>query len=131
MPSSRKTTHKAVTLSVEFYDWLQRAHVREFEHKPTKESLSDWTERLLFDQIERDKDLRSVAPYLEEETIEGNVITIRDNRRRVAKSVDVRVVNGAFWCDEDETDNCVHIGFAWSIPRVYSVMTKYGKRPKT
>lgn len=32
-------------------------------------------------------------------------------------------------CDVDETSDCVHVGFAYSLPKVYRVMGELGIKP--
>ena len=36
--------------------------------------------------------------------------------------------NDSSFCNVDDTDNCVHIGFAWALSKVYRVLASRGKR---
>jgi hypothetical protein len=36
--------------------------------------------------------------------------------------------DGVVFCSLDDSDNCVHIGFAWAILKVYKVMKERGQK---
>jgi hypothetical protein len=53
-------------------------------------------------------------------------VFIKDrNKNRV---IELIVRDGDLWCDLDKAKDCSHIGFAWAIPQVYTVMKEKGRR---
>lgn len=60
--------------------------------------------------------------------VEQERIYIKDNR--TGRIAELTFRNDSWFCDLDSSDNCVHIGFAWAIPKVYRVMVASGKRKK-
>lgn len=92
-------------------------------------SVSGMVEKYLVDVIEKNEAWKGYMPFLAEQGISDEGILIRDNR--LNKLVQLSVKGGDLYCDLDDDSNCVHIGFAWSIPQVYRVMKEHGrKQPK-
>lgn len=56
--------------------------------------------------------------------VEANKIFIRDNR--IGDLVELTFQDNVLFCDHDHTDNCVYIGFAWALPKVYKLMVARG-----
>jgi hypothetical protein len=54
--------------------------------------------------------------------IEQDRVIIKDNKRdRIAE---VMVKNGELQCLLDEKTDCIHIGFVYSLPEIYTVLKK-------
>jgi len=49
-------------------------------------------------------------------------ITIRD--LQLSKFVDVYVRDRKLYCSECNSDSCLHVGFAWSIPKVIKILSR-------
>jgi hypothetical protein len=98
----------------------------EYKEKHKKPQLSTYVQDLLWEVIESEEILRKYGPFLEKFAVEPDKIFIKDNRLdRIAELV---LKDGELYCRLDESLNCVHIGFAWSIPEVYKAMELYGKK---
>jgi len=55
---------------------------------------------------------------------DSNTIYIKDNRtKRIAG---ITIVNNKLHCDVDGKEDCAHIGFAYSLPKVYEAMIRLG-----
>ena len=120
---------KTVSLRTELIERIEKVREAKQEGKTRKIPLGTMVEDLLLPELERNEALRHYAPFLEQVGIEDNVIFLKDNR--LLKIVELRVRDGDLYCDHDRSKSCVHIGFAWSIPRVYKVMREHGsKRPR-
>jgi hypothetical protein len=78
--------------------------------------------------IEADEMLRRYGPFLEEFGVEQDRVYINDNR--LGKMAELTFRNDSWFCNVDNSDNYIHIGFAWAIPKVYRVMVARGRRKK-
>ena len=105
---------------------LQERLDREYTSQPRKPALGAYVENILYDVIEGDEALRRYGPLLEEFGVEDNRILIKDNRTSDIAELTFR--DKVLFCSVDRSDNCVHIGFAWAIPKVYKVMQARGER---
>lgn len=64
------------------------------------------------------------APMMDKIAIDDNRIIIKDNKKdRIAE---VQVKGGDLYCMLDEENDCVHVGFAYSLPEVYRIMSERG-----
>jgi hypothetical protein len=62
--------------------------------------------------LKRDEFLSSLAPHLSVDSSEGDLIVIRDDGLR--GFVELRLREGALYCDHDRTTDCYHTRFAWA-----------------
>ena len=121
--------YASITVSEGIYRKLKETYNKETSREKVKLSLSKWTEKYLWDVIEENEAWRGYMPFLQEEEITEEGIFIRDNR--LNRLVQLSIKEGDLFCDLDRASNCVHIGFAWSIPQVYRAMKEHGrKQPK-
>lgn len=80
-------------------------------------------------ELERNEIFARYAPAMEEfGDDEGRTVYIKDNRakRRIAA---VTLQGKELHCDVDDSNDCVHVGFAYSLPKVYKVMGELGIKP--
>ena len=121
--------YASITVSEGIYKKLKETYNKETSREKVKLSLSKWTEKYLWDVVEENEAWRGYMPFLQEEEITEEGIFIRDNR--LNRLVQLSIKEGDLFCDLDRASNCVHIGFAWSIPQVYRAMKEHGrKQPK-
>lgn len=70
------------------------------------------------------------APFMEKISIDSDRVLIKDNKRNRIAEVILR--NGELLCLLDDKIDCVHIGFVYSLPKVYIVLNnKRIKAPKS
>lgn len=119
---------KTVLLREEVVSRLERLKDQKQAGKPRKIALGAFIEDLIWPVIEGDELLRKYGPFLEEVAVEENKIFIKDNR--IGELVELTFRDNVLFCNRDHSDNCVHIGFAWALPKVYKVMVAHGQRPK-
>ncbi|MEM3383873.1 MAG: hypothetical protein QXD42_06845 [Nitrososphaerales archaeon] len=116
----------AITIKEELYKKLNEKLNEDYKDKKVKPSLASYVSDILWNVIESEEILRKYGPFLEKFAIEPDKIFIKDNRLdRIAELV---LRDGDLYCILDESFNCVHIGFAWSIPEVYKAMELHGKK---
>jgi len=93
-------------------------------------SFATYITSMLEELMERNEIFARYAPAMEEFGYddEGRTVYIKDNRARrriAAVSLQGKELN----CDVDESNDCVHVGFAYSLPKVYKVMGELGIKP--
>ena len=118
--------YTAITIREELYNLLKKKYEEDFKGKKVKVSLTSFINDLLWEVIERDEVLKNYSPYLEEVAVEGDRVIIKDNRiDRIAELV---LKDKELYCLLDDRKDCVHIGFAWAIPKVYKAMKLQGSK---
>lgn len=45
------------------------------------------------------------------------------------RSIMIHIRDKCLFCEEDKTDNCRHVGFAWTIPEVVQKLKEHGFKP--
>jgi hypothetical protein len=105
-------------------DRLKKDHAEDF--KPPE--LSTYVQNILWEIIESDELIKRIGPYLEKLAIYEDTILIRDNRRKVDRTIEVKLKDNELYCTYDESFECVHIGFAWALPEVYKALNLKGMK---
>ena len=91
-------------------------------------SFNGFFNHIVWQVIEADRILRSRAPYMSLVGFTDNGVVIED--KKLGRIVEVRAAPGGdLVCELDQRNDCVHVGFAYAIPEVYSAMLARGKRP--
>lgn len=119
--------HTAITVTKKVYERLKETYHDENSDEKVSLSFSKWTEKHLWDVIERYEVWKNYMPLLEEQSINEDGISIRDHK--INRTAILTLRKSDLYCDVDETFNCVHIGFAWSLPKVYRIMKERGRKP--
>ena len=95
--------------------------------------LSVFVAKVIFDYIERDEVMRQYGPYMSYAGNNENTIFIKDEKNdRIAH---VRVVikeNGQYdlFCELDQRNNCMHVGFVFALPEFYKILKEKGVKPR-
>jgi hypothetical protein len=85
-------------------------------------SFSRFINDIIVDVIEADENLALQAPFMQKIGLEGNSIMIKDNK--IDRIVEVQIRGKDLVCMLDEKRDCAHVGYAYSIPDVYRVMSE-------
>lgn len=122
----RGSGYCSITVNEEIYNFYKRNYESKKKELKRKgiNSFSGYITNVLEEIMEKDELLAHQAPFLEEfgydETT--NTIFIKDNRtKRIAS---IFVSREGLRCDIDDRDDCIHIGFALSLPKVYKALSK-------
>ena len=119
----------AVQVRVEYVDSLKAIYEKK-KHPLLDAGINTFTgfvNDLIWHVIEADRVLASKAPFLSEVGMTEDGVTLRD--AKLDRIVEVKVRNGELVCDLDNSNNCIHVGFAYAIPEVYRVMNMVGGKP--
>ncbi|MDI1495144.1 MAG: hypothetical protein K8823_450 [Cenarchaeum symbiont of Oopsacas minuta] len=92
-------------------------------------SFSGYVTYMLEEIMQKDKTFARYAPKLEKLSIDDDRVILKDNiKNRIAE---VAIQKGELYCQLCESKNCVHVGYVFSLPDVYSVLNSHGiKRPR-
>ncbi|BBE42476.1 hypothetical protein [Conexivisphaera calida] len=123
------TGYRSITVSEEVYNKLVQfleEHKDELKKQDVR-SISSLVGHLVMYVIEADDILRRRAPWMRLVGFTEHGVVIED--KKIDRIVEVRLVNDDLFCELDQRDDCVHVGFAYAIPEVYNAMVARGKRP--
>ena len=109
-------------LVVEVEELMRIKHEARLEKAPLGLFISD----LIRESLDRIEASKKFTPILEDYAIEPDCVYIKDNSRDVIAELRFKD-RGDLYCNIDGAKNCVHIGFAWSIPKVNAIIALHGK----
>ena len=80
--------------------------------------------------MEKDEVFARHAPFMQEfgSDESGNTVYIKDNRTGRIAGIAIGK-DKELHCDVDDRSDCVHVGFAFSLPEVYKVMERLRVKP--
>lgn len=121
---------QTVKVRSEYMDELRRLY-EERKHEMLDmgvRSFNGFFNHVVWQVIEADRMLRIRAPYMSFVGFSDNGVVIED--KKIDRIVEVRVTPGGdLFCELDQRNDCVHVGFAYAIPEVYTAMLARGRRP--
>lgn len=119
---------KTVQISEYVYNKLRE----EIEKAKRRTTLASLVDSILLEHLETSELMRQYGPFLSYVSHSGDTIYINDWRQRRIAGVRINMKeNGSFslYCDLDDSDNCVHIGFVFAIPEFYKILKEKGLKP--
>ena len=125
-----KPGFKSITVSELVYDRFQDAYQKSREELSRKgvKSFSGYVSYMLEEQMLKDEAFARHAPKIKSISVESDCVILRDNIHN--KIVEVTIRDGQLICQQCEQDDCVHVGFVFSMPDVYDMLSSRGiKRP--
>ncbi|CAI9831593.1 MAG: hypothetical protein MPI95_04305 [Nitrosopumilus sp.] len=123
-----KEGFKSITVSESVYDRFYDTYAKSKKALSKKgvNSFAGYVTYMLEDAMEKDRILARHAPLMESISVDGEMIVIKDNGKKRIAEVTVR--NDKLYCQLCEKGDCVHIGFAFSLPEVHEAMSSRGVR---
>jgi hypothetical protein len=120
-----RTVKLPENLVVEVEQLMKEKH----EKRPVQVPLGIFIGDLIRDSLKKVEVQEKYHSILEDYAIEPECIYIRDNHRDVVAELTFK--DGAdLYCNIDAAKNCVHVGFAWSLPAVQKLLWDKSKNPK-
>ena len=123
---------KSVTIRERILQKLEtqfQSQKEELQRKKNINSFSSYVSNILGEVIERNEILIRYAPFMSEIGIYENRILIDDKKKDAFFEVVHK--NKELFCRGCEKNDCVHVGFAYSIPLVNKTLREEGaKVPK-
>jgi|APSaa5957512535_1039671.scaffolds.fasta_scaffold13205_3 hypothetical protein len=118
-----KTGFKSYALKEKLYDFWKN----EFEDNKEEllklgiTSFSAYLTSIMNKSLERSPPLQNES-FMRMVYLKNNLLAIQDNVQN--RVVDLLIKNGKITCLFDEKDDCMHVGFAYSIPIVRKLLNK-------
>ena len=122
-----KPGFKTITVKEHIFNKYHELYKKAKKERRLKEnmSFSGFVTSMMQETMAKYEAFTRHAPFLEKIAIEQDRVIIKDNKRdRIAE---VMVRNGELQCLLDEKTDCIHIGFVYSLPEIYTVLEKKKK----
>lgn len=123
-----KVGFKSLTLSDTVYNRVYSVYESNKKELNAKgvNSFSGYVTSMLEETMQRDKNFAIHAPRIEEVSVADDQIILKDNiSSRIAEIV---FQNDQLYCYLCEKNDCIHIGYAFSIPAIYKRLSERGIR---
>ena len=123
-----KAGFKSITVSETVYDRFQKVYQSSKDDLAMKgvNSFSGYVTHILEEMMQKDKTFARYAPMIKKISVDDDRVILKDNMKD--RIVEVAVQNGELYCQFCEENDCVHIGFVFSLPDVYEVLNARGIR---
>ena len=108
-----------------YYDLYKKAKKKDRKLIKEDTSFSGFVTKMMQETMAKYEAFAKHAPFLEKFAIEQDRVIIKDNKRDRIAEVIVR--NGELQCLLDEKTDCIHIGFVYSLPEIYTVFKEKKK----
>ncbi len=118
-----KPGFKSITVSENVYRRFFDAYAKnkkELEFKGIT-SFSGYLTSMMEEIIKRYEANGLHAPFMEKILIDHNSVIIKDNKRN--RIVEITLRDNELQCLLDGRNDCVHIGFVYSLPELYFMLT--------
>jgi hypothetical protein len=100
---------------------IEQLMKEKYERRPAPVSIGRFIGDLIHYGLEKERAKENYSSILEDYSIEEECIYIKDNSRDVVAELTFK--DGVdLYCNIDGAKNCVHIGYAWSIPAVQKLI---------
>ena len=122
-----KAGFKSITVSETVYDKFMETYNASKDDLAMKgvSSFSGYVTYMLEEMMAKDKTFARYAPKIEKISVDDDRVILKDNiKNRIAE---ITITNGGLHCCLCEEDDCVHVGFVFSLPDVYQLINH---RPK-
>lgn len=126
-----KPGFKSITVSENVYRRFFDAYAKnkkELEFKGIT-SFSGYLTSMMEEMMKRYEAHGRHAPFMEKLLIDQNSVIIKDNKTN--RIVEVMLRNNELQCLLDDRKDCVHVGFVYSLPELYLMLSSKGiKSPR-
>ena len=126
-----KSGFKSITVSEyvykKFFDVYEKSR-KDLEMKGIT-SFSGYLTSMMEELMQKYEVFAKYAPTLEKIAIDDNRVVLMDNRKN--RIAEVQIKKGELYCMLDEKNDCVHVGFVYSLPEVYETLNEHGVKIPT
>ncbi len=130
MPS-KGSGFMSLTVTEQVYDYYKKRYEKKKEDLNRKgiTSFAGYITSMLDELMERDEVFARYVPFIEEFGFDpdGRTIYLKDNK--IDRMAEVTFQEKDLHCRLDDRGDCVHVGFVYSIPKVYKIMAELGIKP--
>ncbi len=121
-----KDGFRSITIPETVYDRFQDAYTGNKAELAVRgiRSLSGYLTHMLEDVMRLDEAVAEYTPRMKKVSVDdGRAVLLDRHENRIAEVV---VRDGLLYCQLCEVGNCLHVGFAHSLPEVYAFMNGNG-----
>ena len=117
-----KPGFKSYSLKEELYNSLKEKFKQNEQELRMRgiTSISAYFSFLISQNITESKSKKPYKSTLEEIKIIANKVIIKDNM--INRIVELTISDGKIFCELDKKSNCMHVGFAYSLPNIYKLL---------
>ena len=115
-----KEGFSVITITEQAHEKARSMYLQKVKSGEENKSFSRYINDMIMDRIEADENLSLMAPFMQKVGLQDNSIMIKDNK--IGRLTEVQVHGKELVCLHCNKKDCVHVGFAYSIPEVYRVM---------
>jgi len=121
-----KSGFKSITVSEyvyrKFFDVYEKSK-KDLEMKGIT-SFSGYLTSMMEELMQKYEVFAKYAPMMEKIAVDDNRVVVKDNRKN--RIAEVQIKNGELYCMLDEKNDCVHVGFVYSLPEVCKTLYDHG-----
>ena len=116
-----KQGYKSITIPDDLYDQF-RVHIGsdDVKNEVGSYSLSKFVSHMLEVRMMKDKAIAHNSLMLRKIGIDGDRVILRD--RKSNRVVEVVIKDHTLYCESCESEECLHCGFCYALPEVYTAM---------
>jgi len=117
-----KAGFKSITVSETVYDKFHEVYFASQQDLAMKgvNSFAGYVTYMLEEMMSKDKTFARYAPKIQKISVDDDRIILRDNiKNRIAE---ISINKHELFCHLCDEKDCVHIGFAFSLPDVYEFL---------
>ena len=125
-----KEGFKSITVSETVYNRFNEVYANRKDALAVRgiRSLSGYISYMLEERMQESEAMARHAPRMKKISVDEDRVVMLDGK--VNRIAEVVVQNGVLFCQLCEENNCLHVGFAYAMPEVYSALSEHGvKRP--
>ncbi len=121
-----KEGFKSITVSDSIYDRFQDVYNSNKTALANKgvRSLSGYVSYKLEEAMGRDETFARHAPRIATISVESDRVILKDNARN--RIVEIVLQQGELHCFLCDSNDCMHVGYAYSLPEVYKALEAKG-----
>ena len=119
-----KRGFKSYLLKDKLYTILQKRFEENKEElkKQGINSFSAFLTYLINKKVNEQIHEKKYRQEIEKIRILGNIIILKDNIND--RIIELKIQKGEIFCEFDKTNECIHVGFAYSLPETYDLLNK-------
>ena len=121
-----KPGYKSITVSENVYKKFFEVYEKRKKGLELKgiSSFSGYLTNRMEEMMIKDEVFAKHSPFIEKIAIDQNRVILKDNKKdRIAE---VLLKDGELQCLLDERSDCVHVGFVYSLPELYDIISCKG-----
>jgi hypothetical protein len=121
-----KPGYKSITVSDNVYKKFFEVYEKNKKGLELKgiSSFSGYLTSRMEEMMIKDEVFAKHLPFIEKIAVDQNRVILKDNKKnRVAE---ILMNNGELQCLLDERTDCVHVGFVYSLPELYGIISSKG-----